>query len=102
MIVLAYGPEVFAAADLVWLVDFFGAMLFLTVFAMAYRALGLAALAGIRRALFPPEWAVLIKVRRHPSIVAHGLLLIGFNALRVSLLSLVALVGVLEVVRVVT
>ena len=99
LILLACGPEVFAAADLVWLVDLLGAVLFLTVFAMAYRAVGVAALTGIRRALFPPEWIVLIKVRRHPSIAAHGLLLLGVNAVRVSFLCVIALVGVLEVAR---
>jgi hypothetical protein len=99
LIVLACGPEVFVAADLVWLVDFLGAVVFLTVFAMEYRALCFAALTRVHRVLLPPEWTVLVRVRRHPSIAAHGLMLIGMNALHVSLLSLVALVGVLEVAR---
>ena len=93
VVVLLCGPEVFLAADLVALVDLLGAVLFLTAFGVAFRVLGLAALTWIRRILFPTEWAVLMKVRSHPSIVAHGLLLSGVHAPRVSVFCLVALVG---------
>lgn len=98
IVVLLCGPEVFAAADLVALLDLLGAGLFLTAFAAGTRALGLAVLAWMQRILFPAEWAVLLEARRHPSIVAHGLLLIGANALHISLYCLIALVAVLEVV----
>lgn len=98
-VVLLCGPEVFAAADLVVLVDLLGAVLFLTAFAVGYRVLGIAALAWMKRLLFPDAWAVFIKTRGHPSTVAHGLLLVGVNALRVSVLCLVVVAGILEVVR---
>ena len=99
MIVLLCGPEVFAAADLVVLVDLLGAMLFLTAFAVGYRVLGVAALEWTKRLLFPDAWAVFVKTRGHPSTVAHGLALVGANALRVSVVCVAVVVGVLEVVR---
>lgn len=98
VILLLCGPEVFAVANLVSLVDLFGAVLFLTAFAVGYRALGLAAFAWLQRMLFPAEWTVLVKIGGRPSIVAHGLVLIGMNALRVSLVCLIAFFGVLKVV----
>ena len=99
IVVLLCGPEVFLAADLVALVDLLGAVLFLTAFGVAFRVLGEVALARMLRILFPFEWTVLVKARGYPSIVAHGLLLTGVNALRVSVFCLVALIGVLGVVR---
>lgn len=98
IIVLLCGPEVLAAANLVSLVDLFGAVLFLTAFAVGYRALGFAVLTSLQRILLPAEWSVLVKMRGRPSIVAHGLVLIGANALRVSLVCLIAFLGVLKVV----
>ena len=99
VIVVLCGPEVFAAVDLVLLLDLFGVALFLTAFMVGYRALGLAALTCVQRILFPDEWTVFVKMRRHPSTMAHGVFLIGINALRVSVVCAVALVGVVEVAR---
>jgi hypothetical protein len=98
-IVLLCGPEVFAAADLVAMLDLLGAVLFLTAFGAGARALGLAALARMKSILVPTEWGVLLKARTRPSIVAHGLLLIGVNALIFSVNCLVATVCVFEVVK---
>ena len=99
VIVLLCGPEVFAAADLVALLDLLGVGLFMTAFAAGYRALGLAALVRVQRIFFPAEWTVFLKVRSQPSIVAHGLQLIGVNALTIALFCLLPLLRVLEVVR---
>jgi hypothetical protein len=98
MIVLLCGPEVVAAADLVLLLDLIGAVLFLTAFVAGYRALGLAALTAVQRILFPSEWVFLIRMRGHPRAMAHGLALVGRNALLVSALCLVAVACVVATV----
>ena len=98
MIVLLCGPEVVAAADLVLLLDLIGAVLFLTAFVAGYRALGLAALTAVQRIIFPSEWVFLIRMRGHPRAMAHGLALVGRNALLVSALCLVAVACVVATV----
>jgi hypothetical protein len=96
-IILFCGPEVFAAADLVALLDLLGVGLFLTAFAAGFQALGILALTRMQRILFPAEWTVFLKARRHPSIVAHGLMLIGVNVLSISVCCLVAIIWVREI-----
>ena len=98
-IVLYCGPEVFAAADLILLLDLLGVTLFLTAFHAGFRAMMYAALARVRQIFFPVEWAVLIRSRNPASVVTHGLVLVGFNALFTSMYCLIALIGVVEVIR---
>ncbi|HYJ39621.1 MAG TPA: hypothetical protein VEW08_02455 [Steroidobacteraceae bacterium] len=98
VIVVLCGPEVFAAADLVALLDLLGAGLFLTAFAAGFQALGVLALTRMQQILFPAEWTVFLKAHRHPSIMAHGLMLIGVNVLSISVCCLVASIWVYEVV----
>lgn len=98
-ILLFCGPEVFAAADLVALLDLLGGMLFLTAFAAGYRILGLTALSGMQRVFLPAEWTVFLKTPRHPPIVAHGLLLVGVNAMQVLVFCLIAVSGVFAFVK---
>jgi hypothetical protein len=87
-IVLLSGPDVFLAADMIALLDFLGVVLFLTAFAVGYRAIGLEVLPRVQRFLFPNQWVALIKIRSHPSLVIHGFLRIGVNVLFVSAVSL--------------
>jgi hypothetical protein len=99
VIVLLCGPEVFAAADLVALLDLLGAMLFLTAFAVAYKALGIVVATRIQGLFVPAEWTPLIRARGHPLIVAHGLLLAAGYALRLSLTLVASTVGVVAILR---
>lgn len=93
LIGLLCGPEVFLAADFIVLLDLFGALLFLTVFALAYRALALFALDRLRQIMLPLEWAALFGSPRNPSLVAFGTLMIGIHTLRLTVFALVAAVG---------
>jgi len=99
-IVLYCGPEVFAAADLILLLDLLGVTLFLTAFNAGFRAMLFSALARVRTIFFPAEWAVLIRSRNPVSVVTHGLVLVGFNALITSMYCLIALVGLIEVAKI--
>jgi hypothetical protein len=98
-IVLYCGPEVFAAADLILLLDLLGVTLFLTAFNAGFRAIVFEALARVRGILFPVEWAALIRIRNPAPVVTHGLVLIGFNALITSAYCLITLVGLIEVAK---
>lgn len=97
VIVLWCGPEVFAAADLIALLDLLGVMLFLTAFEAGYRSLGLALLGRIRGIFVPSDWATLVATGGHRSAVAHGLVLIGLNVLHVSVYCLLLVIGVVHV-----
>lgn len=99
LIVVLCGPELFAAADLVSLLDLFGVVLFLTAFAVGYQVVGLTVLAQMRRILVPAELAVTIESRAHPMGVLHGLLLLSANDLRFSLSCLIAVVGAFLALR---
>jgi len=97
VIVLWCGPEVFAAADLIALLDLLGVMLFLTAFEAGYRSLGRALLARIRGVFVPADWAILVSPGGHRSALAHGLVLIGLNVLNVSIYCLLLVIGVVHV-----
>jgi hypothetical protein len=99
LIVVLCGPELFAAADLVSLLDLFGAVLFLTAFAVGYRVVGLTVLAQIRRILVPAELAVTIESHAHPMTVLRGVLLLSANGLRFVLSCLIVLVGAFLALR---
>lgn len=98
-IVLFCGPEVFLAADMIALLDLLGAVLFITAFSYGYKAVGLAALEWVRRIFFPGDWAALVKARGRPTVAAHGIMLVGANALWISTFCLVALRFAFELVR---
>ncbi len=98
-IVLYCGPEVFAAADLILLLDILGVTLFLTAFNAGFRTMLLTALARVQSILFPADWAGLIRSRNPPTVVTHGLVLVGFNALFTVMPCLIAMVAIVEVVR---
>ena len=100
-IVLYCGPEVFAAADLILLLDLLGVTLFLTAFKAGFRAMMFSAIERVRGIFFPAEWTALISNRSPARVVTHGFVLVGFNALITSMYFLIALVGVVEVIRVV-
>jgi hypothetical protein len=97
IIALWCGPEVFAAADLIALLDLLGVMLFLTAFEAGYRSLGRALLTRMGAVLFPPDWALLVRPGGHQSAVAHGLVLIGLNVLNVSVYCLLLVIGVAHI-----
>ena len=97
VIVLWCGPEVFAAADLVALLDLLGVMLFITAFEAGFRTLGGAMLARIRAIFVPPDWAILVDPGGHRKAVAHGLVLIGLNVLNVSIYCLLCVIGIVHV-----
>ena len=97
VIVLWCGPEVFAAADLVALLDLLGVMLFLTAFEAGYRVLGRALITRMRGIFVPSDWALLVRPGGHRSAVAHGLVLIGLNVLNVSIYCLLLVIGVVHV-----
>src|SRR6187549_919908 len=73
IIVVGCGPEVFAAADLIALLDLLGVMLFMTAFNAGVMTLAESALGRARRILFPPDWTILITARGHRSVMTHGL-----------------------------
>jgi hypothetical protein len=97
LIVVFCGPEVFAAADLIALLDLMGTILFLTAFAVGFRALGPAVVTCVQRIFLPADWTALIKMRGYPSFVAHGLILVGANILFLSLVCLITTLRVLDV-----
>jgi hypothetical protein len=99
LIVVLSGPEIFAAADLIALLDLMGTMLFLFAFAAGLRALGPVALSWLRRLFVPAEWAALLKARKCPAFVAQGLMFIGANALLLTLLCLLSIVSAVEMVK---
>jgi hypothetical protein len=87
---------------LILLLDLLGVTLFLTAFNAGFRAMALSAMERLKGIFFPPEWAALISSRNPPLVSTHGFVLVGFNALITSMYFLIALVGVVEVVKVVT
>src|SRR3954468_3884008 len=97
-IVAFAGPEVFAAADMVALLDLLGAMLFLTALSVGFRAIALVVLTALRRIFFPAEWTALIRTRAYRPTV-HGLRLVGANLLLLLLVSFVATLRILEIAR---
>ena len=99
LIVVFSGPEIFAAADLIALLDLMGTMLFLLAFAAGLRALAPVVLSWLRRLFLPGEWAALLKVRKCPTFVAQGLMFIGANALLLTLLCLLSIVSAVEMVK---
>ena len=99
LIVVAAGPEVFAAADMIALLDLLGVMLFLTAFNAGFTVLARAALDRARRILFPVDWTALIKGRSHPSAVTHGLVLVGTNVLMTVMHLLIAVIGTVQMVK---
>ncbi len=98
-IVMACGPEIFAAADLIALLDLLGVMLFLTAFNAGFMTLSLTVVDRIKRIFLPVEWTALIARRSHPSIVTHGLVLVGTNALATLMYLLIASVGTVQMVK---
>src|SRR4051812_4090307 len=92
-IVLSCGPEVFAAADLIALLDLLGVVLFLTAFEAGYRTLGLTLLTRLRGMFVPSDWALLVRPGGHRSAVSHGLIVIGLNVLNVSIYCLLLVLG---------
>jgi hypothetical protein len=96
-IVMLCGPEVFAAANMLLLLDLLGTGLFVLAFMSGFKVLGLMALEQLRRVLFPPSWSILLTHREQPRLVMHGALLLGRNAIRVSLLIAVSLTGIVGV-----
>jgi hypothetical protein len=94
-IALLCGPEVFAAVDLVLLLDVLGVTLFLSAFAAAYRMLALAALQRSRQLLLPAPWMSLIGLREQPSLVAHGMTLVSTHVLRLTVMGAAAAIGIL-------
>lgn len=99
MIVVLCGPEVFAAADLVALLDLMGTVLFLTAFAAGFMALGPIVLSWLRRLFLPAEWAALLKARDCPAFVAKGVMFIGANAFLLTLVCLLSIVSAMEMVK---
>ena len=76
-IVLYCGPEVFAAADLILLLDLLGVTLFLTAFNAGFRAMLFSAIERVKGIFFPAEWAALISNRSPPRVLTHGFVLVG-------------------------
>jgi len=99
LIVVGCGPEVFAAADLIALLDLLGVMLFMTAFNAGFMALAQSVFGRARRIFFPPEWTVLITARSHRSAVTHGLVLVGGNVLMTLMYLLIAVIGTIQVVK---
>lgn len=99
LIVVGCGPEVFAAADLIALLDLLGVMLFMTAFNAGFMALAQSVLGRARRILFPPDWTALIAGRNHRTAVTHGLVLVGANVLMTLTYLLIALIGTVQVVK---
>jgi hypothetical protein len=101
LIVAGCGPEVFAAADLIALLDLLGVMLFMTAFRAGVMTLAQSALHRARCIFFPPAWTALVGVRGHRSAVTHGLVLVGANFLMTSMYLLIAVIGTVHVVKLV-
>ena len=99
VIVAGCGPEVFAAADLIALLDLLGVMLFMTAFNAGLMVLVQSALGRVRRILFPPDWTVLITARSHRSAVTHGLVLVGGNVLMTLMYLLISVIGTVQLVK---
>lgn len=99
LIVVGCGPEVFAAADLIALLDLLGVMLFMTAFQAGFMTLAESALHRLRRIFFPPDWTALITARRHRSVVTHGLMLVGANVLMTLMYLLIAAIGTVQFVK---
>ncbi len=102
LIVVFCGPEVFAAADLIALLDLMGTMLFLFAFAAGLGALGPVMLSWLRRLFLPAEWAALLKARDCTAFIAQGVMFVAANALLFTLLCLLSIVCAVETVKGVT
>ena len=99
LIVVGCGPEVFAAADLIALLDLLGVMLFMTAFHAGVMTLAQSALGRVRRIFFPPDWTALISMRSHRSAVTHGLVLVGANVMMTLMYLLIAVIGTVQIVK---
>ena len=99
LIVAGCGPEFFAAADLIALLDLLGVMLFMTAFQAGLMTLAQSALGKARRIFFPPAWTALIIAGNHRSAVMHGLVLVGANVLMTSMYLLIAVIGTVQLVK---
>jgi len=99
LILVGCGPEVFAAADLIALLDLLGVMLFLSAFNAGLMTLGRSALDRARRIFFPPDWTALITARGHRSAMTHGLVLVGGNVLLTLMYLLIAVIGTIQLVK---
>lgn len=99
MIVVFSGPEIFAAADLIALLDLMGTMLFLTAFAFGLRALAPIVLSWLHRLILPAEWMALLKARNCPAFMAQGVMFIGANALLFTVLCMVSIVWAVEMAK---
>jgi len=101
LIVAGCGPEVFAAADLIALLDLLGVMLFMTAFQAGFMTFAQSALDRVRRIFLPPDWTALITGRSHRSAVTHGLVLVGGNVLMTVMYLLIAVIGTVQLVKLV-
>jgi len=99
VIVAGCGPEIFAAADLIALLDLLGVVLFMTAFQAGLMTLAQSALGRARRIFFPPDWTALITVVNHRSAVTHGLVLVGANVLMTLMYLLIAVIGTVQLVK---
>jgi hypothetical protein len=99
MICVACGPEVFAAADLIALLDLLGVMLFMTAFNAGLMLFAQSTLRRVRRIFFPPEWTALISARSPRSTLTHGLVLVGGNVMMTLMYLLIAVIGTVQMVK---
>ena len=99
LIVAGCGPEVFAAADLIALLDLLGVMLFMTAFHAGFITLAQSVLGRAKRIFLPPDWTALITARSHRSAVTHGLVLVGGNVLMTLMYLLIAVIGTVQIVK---
>ena len=85
LIALLAGPDILAAVELTTLLDLLGATMFLMVFWISYKVLGLLALKCLQKALVPEESVVLIKMPE-PFTVLIGMSLVAVRGLLIFLL----------------